>query len=335
MKDVSIGILGAGTIVRQLHLPVLRSSPGVRVAWVADASANRANEIGDMYGVNAVALHSPEDLPQAECVLVAIPVGVRQAYYELLARRGTALLAEKPFAVSAEQHRRYTALFPASRIGCAYMRRFYGSNVALRDAIRSGCFGPMERIRISEGGRTTRTGLDRSPYDDRTLSGGGVLMSLGCHAVDQALFVTGATRFEILTSRVIIDGPIDRKVETRLRLFGGPLPPTGCELDLCVSWLDEQDNTCEVSFAAGATLRSKLGPSTSLNLRLAAADGTPRNIEMSARGAATWNQAFYLEWEEFLAGVDRGSESRVSARSAQLTADLIDAIYDAGGYPIG
>ncbi len=296
MKELSIGILGAGSIVRNLHMPVLKSSPGVRVAWVADASAERATELGDMYRVKPVALRTPEDLPEADGVLIAIPVGVRESYYQLLARRGVAVLAEKPFAVSAEQHRRCAALFPASRVGCAYMRRFYGSNVALRAAVASGCFGPLARIRIAEGARTTRTGLDRSPYDDRALSGGGVLISLGCHSLDQAIFISGATHFELLKSNVIVDGPIDRKVEVLVRLTGGPaLPPAGCELDFCVSWLDEQDNTCEVSFATGAMLKTGLGPSASLRLRLRKEDAPAQDIELSTPGMQhgtrrfTWN----------------------------------------------
>jgi len=135
MKSFSVGIVGAGAITRNIHLPVLLAMPNVRVAWLADASANRADALGKVHGVKSLAATSPEGLPDCDVVLLAIPVGVRAAYFNALAARGAAVFTEKPFASNLAEHRRILDLFEPHRIGCGFMRRFYRGTRTVRDAL--------------------------------------------------------------------------------------------------------------------------------------------------------------------------------------------------------
>jgi predicted dehydrogenase len=52
-----------------------------------------------------------------------------------------------------------------------------------------------------------------------------------------------------------------------------------------------------------------------------------------AGGATTYNQAFYLEWTDFLDGIRQKKESLVSARSALLTTALVERLLQDGGGP--
>jgi hypothetical protein len=47
------------------------------------------------------------------------------------------------------------------------------------------------------------------------------------------------------------------------------------------------------------------------------------------RGAATAYQAFFLEWEDFLKGIECQRASVVSAVSTRLTAACIESLYSA------
>jgi len=58
----------------------------------------------------------------------------------------------------------------------------------VRTAVRENWFGPVRGISIEEGSRTTKTGTDGRFYDDFTAGRGGILMDLGCHSLDVALF---------------------------------------------------------------------------------------------------------------------------------------------------
>ena len=57
--------------------------------------------------------------------------------------------------------------------------------------------------------------------------------------------------------------------------------------------------------------------------------GAPRRrhrTDTSANGATTANQAFFLEWQAFLDGVQAQAESMVSAASALPTNALVEEI---------
>jgi predicted dehydrogenase len=331
MKSFSVGIVGAGAITRNIHLPVLLAMPNVRVAWLADASAERADALGKVHGVKSLAATSPEALPDCDVVLLAIPVGARAAYFNALAARGAAVFTEKPFASNPTEHRRILGLFEPDRIGCGFMRRFYRGTRTVRDALSRGWLGPIKSIRIAEGGRSTRTGGDSSFLDDVRLSPGGALADYGCHSVDLALHVTGAASFEVEDAELAIDQGIDRQASARVRLRGSAcLPSDGALLDYRVSWLSTQENIAQFSFER-ATIWCELSPSGNVWLGDPARPREALSLNTTAVAATTYNQAFFLEWQEFLDGVEHRRESSVSGHSALLTTELVEGIYEKGG----
>jgi predicted dehydrogenase len=327
---VSVGVVGAGTIARETHLPVLSCMPDVQVQWICDADAGRARSLGNANGIRPVAMGSLQELPDCDAALLAIPVGARAPYFDALGERGTAILAEKPFAVSAKAHLNLVEKFEPFRLGCGYMRRFFNSTQVLRHLLRTAAFGPLMRIQVQEGSRVTGSRVDHSYLDDPRQSGsGGILSELGCHSLDAILFITDAAAFDIEHCEFVFDGPVDRKITSSLRLSDSRyLPKSGVRLDYCVSWLDRQPNTIlwefentviwtGVSPGAGIYMGSPSQPSDATQL-------------VSARGATTYYQAFYLQWRAFLDGIATRTESSVSARSALLGAQLIEDLYCAG-----
>lgn len=335
MKVFNVGVVGAGAIARNVHLPVLLNMPNVRVAWLTDANPATAAAMSKSFGVPRVDLPpSPADLPAADVVLLTTPVGVRMPYYQALAARGSAVFAEKPFAITSADHARSAALFPPSHVACGYMRRTFESSQLFRDAIASQWFGPLQRIRVCEGARTARTGVDVSHYDNAKAAGGGVLMTLGTHAIDMAFYITQAIRFEILSRDIVYDGEIDRKVSTLMRLSGSPvLPESGIVLDFTVSWIDRQDNVFELQFPT-IKLATGVAPTAPVSMRDLTTDRPLTTLIPPRRGATTAYQAFYTEWEWFLRDLEQGRVSPMSAASAAITTQAIESLYSrstAGG----
>ena len=136
---------------------------------------------------------------------MAIPLQVRRPYFEALSERGNAVMAEKPFAVSSDEHRAILGLFPAHRIACGYQRRTFANTLLIRKMLAKGWLGPLRAIELREGDRVKRSGADSRHFDDVALAGGGVLISLGCHSLDWVVHVMGATGYEILTQDVVFD----------------------------------------------------------------------------------------------------------------------------------
>lgn len=322
-----IGIVGAGDIVRKMHLPVLQSLPEARVAWLHDAAPLRARAVAEAYGVSAVTADSPDELPDCEAVLLAVPAPVRATYLESFARRGMAVFCEKPFALTAQEHRRYLDWFEPHRLGCGYMRRFYRSSRILEQVIARRWFGSLREIRVAEGGRSRGSGSGSSFLDDpRFAAAGGVLMDLGTHTLDLALRFAGGGEFRVEHSALTLDGDVDRHAEARVS-FGT------VSLDYRVSWLTQQPNRLELQFA-DACVWTSIAPDARVFV------GDPRaprealelatHFDNPLEGATTPNQAFALEWREFLAGLAEHRESGVSAQRALPTTTLAEAIRTQG-----
>ncbi len=325
MKIYRIGIVGTGTIAEQVHIPVLLNIPNVSIEWITDISKERAQKVASAYRLRAVEFRSPDNLPECDVALLAIPVRVRADYYQAFAKRDVAVFAEKPFALTFEDHKRFQAMFPPYGIGCGYMRRMYGTNRLLKEIISEGWFGEPVAIRISEGERTTATGADRPYMDNPRLSGGGILMELGCHTLDTAFFITNATGFEILEKNIIMDGQIDRKIEAKLHILYG-VECRKCLLDYCVSWLDRQKNTIEVEFPS-VLLVASISPSKYVKVQRIGGTGKSAEMYLSNLNVETSYQAFFMEWFEFLGGLERKTPSVIAADKAALTTSVIDQLY--------
>jgi predicted dehydrogenase len=324
---LSIGIIGAGEIARKAHLPVLKNVPDVRIAWIYDRRPEPARALAEAYGLKAIDSAAPESLPSCDVALLAIPVEGREKYLDHLSSSGKAALCEKPFARSPAEHIRLARRFAPHALGAGYMRRFYRSTRLLRRIVHEGLFGRLLKIDLREGNRSKGTGSDTSFLDDPRLGASrGVLTDLGSHSIDLALYISGASGFDVVSVNKILDGNVDRKLTAEVELIlpnNGEDPPV--RFSYVVSWLDRQDNRIRLTFEH-ATVWCGIEPGAEVFVGNPELPRDALMLSAEACGAATYNQAFYLEWQEFLAGVRDERESEVSARSALLTTSLIEAL---------
>jgi|HubBroStandDraft_1064217.scaffolds.fasta_scaffold00470_16 predicted dehydrogenase len=329
-SSLSIGVVGAGEISRKAHLPVLVNIPDIDIAWIYDRNPESAQALAGAYGLRALHPQSLKELPACDVVLLAIPVNARGEYLEHLSTIGGAALCEKPFAASAAEHRRYVDDFAPHALGAGFMRRFFGSTMLLRQIVAEGTFGPLRKIRLSEGNRSKGSGVDSSFLDDPRLGASrGVLTDLGSHSIDLALYVSAASGFEVRSCAKVLDGTVDRKVTATVHLQCATSGSAPVELNYAVSWLDRQDNRIELTFEH-TKVWSALAPMSEV---FAGDPATPQKaIRLASQmpGATTYNQAFFLQWKDFLDGFRAKREPIVSARAALLTTSLVEALLAAG-----
>ena len=327
-RVLSVGIVGAGEIVSRIHLPVLTACEGICVTYIADKNPEAAKSVAGHYKLASFCIaDSLERLPYSDVVLLAVPVTVRLPYYELFASRGTCVLAEMPLAACAADAERICDLYPEFSLACGFQRRSYASVTLAKLLVAEKWFGPLRSVSASEGAVTTRTGADSRFYDDATSGGGGVLMDLGCHSIDTAIYISNAIDAIPTEQRFVYDGGVDRELEARLTLR---TPDGSCPLDYLVTWLRPAKNTIELRFD-NCTVALPCQPAGDLEI-LGGGNGrtTPVLTMKKQSGAASVYQAFYLEWMEFLAGVRSRQASRFSARSCLPTIRAVEALYRAG-----
>ncbi len=329
--SANIGIVGAGAIASSVHLPVLKNILNAKVCWIADIDATLASAVARAYGIQPISIDvANPSLPSCDVAMLAIPVHSRNTWMEYFADKKIPLLVEKPFAVTEEEHRDYLKLFADIPIACGYMRRTYVSIRSLHKIVLEGWFGEIKRIRYSEGNRTTKTGFSSSTLDLSYRKGGGVLRDLGCHGIDALIFITGADEFQVDTSMIKWDDETDRQVISQFNL-GWPkgIRRGSCPVDFTVSWISDQENRLVFDFEK-AIISCGIGPDTKLLVRAPGIE-EETGLSLDIRGARSSYQAFYLEWEEFLAAIEKGRSGKAEAATGLSTTQLVEAIYRVGG----
>jgi predicted dehydrogenase len=245
-------------------------------------------------------------------------------YHELFAKRGTHVLSEKPLATSLRDAERTCEMYPEHALACGFQRRAYATANLARLLVSQNWFGPLRSVAVSEGALTTKTGAD-SRFYDQAGSGGGVLMDLGCHSLDLAIYISGATEVAIAEQRFVFDDGVDREVEARMELR---MPSGSCELDYFVTWLRPAENVIKLRFDnCVASLSCR--PSEHIDVRGIQSEQVAQ-LAAKGAGATTVYQAFYLEWMDFLEGVRNRQPSKFSARSALTTGRAVEVLYAAG-----
>jgi predicted dehydrogenase len=324
---LSVGVVGAGEIVSRMHLPVLSACEGIRIAYVADKNPQVAQSVAGSYKVAPVTVaDNVDELPRTDVVLLAVPVTARMPYYELFAKRGTCVLAEKPLAAGSSEAQRICGMYPDYALACGFQRRSYASVVLAKSLVAESWFGELRSISISEGAVTTKTGADSRFYDDALSGGGGVLMDLGCHSLDAAIYITAASEAIPVKQGFVFDGGVDREIDAHLTL---QTAHGSCELNYLVTWLRPAKNTIELQFE-NCIVEFSGRPSPEIELRGAKSCSSVASLMMKDAGAATIYQAFYLEWMAFLDGVRSRQASKFNARSCLPTIRAVEALYSAG-----
>ncbi|PTM92952.1 Gfo/Idh/MocA family protein [Streptomyces sp. VMFN-G11Ma] len=94
-EPVDVGLVGAGPWARAMHARMLAAGPETRLAAVWARRPEAADELASLHSTHAAASFD-ELLDRCEAVAFAVPPSVQARLAPLAARRGKALLLEKP-----------------------------------------------------------------------------------------------------------------------------------------------------------------------------------------------------------------------------------------------
>jgi len=105
MRPIDVGLVGAGPWAQLVHAPVLAASPHTRLTGIWARRPEASAELAAHVGSSAVDRY--EDLLDGcEAVVFAVPPAVQADLATTAARRGKALLLEKPIAADLDGARR-------------------------------------------------------------------------------------------------------------------------------------------------------------------------------------------------------------------------------------
>jgi predicted dehydrogenase len=181
-----IGLVGYGKGGRFFHAPLIASLPDATFVGVVTRSSERRRELlADHPGV--AAFDSLAELAAAgvEAVAISTPLETRRALILQAIELGLAVVSDKPFSADAAQAQELleAAERRAVLLSVYQNRRWDSDFLTLRKLLADGVLGVISRFESS---------IERySPRSVGKLAGGGVLLDLGSHLVDQALQLFG------------------------------------------------------------------------------------------------------------------------------------------------
>jgi predicted dehydrogenase len=190
MPDLRAGLVGFGLAGRAFHAPLIAATDGLRLAAVV---TSRREEVEAAHP-DADVLASVDELwDRCDLVVVASPNRTHVPLAREAARRGLPAVVDKPLAANAAEAEQLVN--EAERAGTGltvfHNRRWDGDFLTVRRLLEQGALGDV--VRFDSRFERFRPEVNAGAWRERAGAeeGGGVLLDLGPHLVDQALVLFG------------------------------------------------------------------------------------------------------------------------------------------------
>jgi len=191
-----VALIGFGLAGAVIHAPLIETTPGLRLTTIVTGDPERAVRARREYPEAAVE-------PEAEAVWARaaehglVVIAAPNSAHVPLARRaideGLAIVVDKPLAPSSAEARELTERAAAAGVALTVFqnRRWDSDFLTLRQLIDSGELGEIHRFESRF--ERWRPELQDSAWRESAsrAEGGGLLLDLGTHLIDQALVLFG------------------------------------------------------------------------------------------------------------------------------------------------
>jgi predicted dehydrogenase len=230
-----VGVIGAGSI-GSTHIDVLATNKQAQLVAICDSDRALAQQAAQRAGSHAYT--SVREMcfeEQLDGAILCTPPSTHHGIVEELLGHGVDVLCEKPFATDGKlaRHMVQTAKDAGRLIMLASKFRYVEDIRWARDVIRSGQLGTILHAEIVF---TSSLDMKGRWHVDRSISGGGVVIDNGSHAVDLCRYLFGS--IESIMGVAYARGQ-DLPVEDSACLFITTEDNTGVTVD--VSWSFQRD----------------------------------------------------------------------------------------------
>jgi predicted dehydrogenase len=190
MDKVRVGIIGSG-FVAGIHALSFEHVHDAELVAVAGKTPGEAAKFAGARGL-ANAFDDYRELLERkdiDAVVIAVPNYLHEEMVTAAAQAGKHILCEKPFARTIQEAERMLAVVNQTGVKLVYgeMLCFAPKYVRAKRLIDEGAFGRVFLVRQSE----QHDGPHSPWFWDVNLSGGGVLLDMGCHSIEFARWMLG------------------------------------------------------------------------------------------------------------------------------------------------
>ena len=195
MKAVGWGIIGCGNVTEVKSGPAFWKIPDSTLVAVMRRDARLAHDYARRHGVSKWYADADELIadPDVTAVYIATPVGSHLEYALKVCAVGKPCYVEKPMARNATEAHIMVEAFKAANLPLfvAYYRRGLARFLKVRELVTSGALGTLTDVSFRYAS-TARQNVGELPWRLKAeLSGGGLIMDVGCHTLDIIDFIAG------------------------------------------------------------------------------------------------------------------------------------------------
>ena len=193
-NNYRVAIIGAGSIVRDGHIPNFESIPNARIEALCDVNFARVQALAEANGIPHIFTDYAEMLHEIkpDITVVAVPNIFHKPMTIAALEAGSHVLCEKPLALSAADAQEMLDLAASKDLTLSVGTHFRWSNPvqAAKAHVDAGFFGEIYAARTVWHRRSGIPGFG-SWFTNNDFSGGGSLLDIGIHALDRALYLMG------------------------------------------------------------------------------------------------------------------------------------------------
>ncbi|MFO7320916.1 MAG: Gfo/Idh/MocA family oxidoreductase [Chloroflexota bacterium] len=201
MDKVRVGIIGSGFIAN-IHAMSLREAHNAELVAVASKTPGKAAAFAKERGIP----DAYEDYRQLlerndiDAVIVGVPNYLHEEVVVAAAQAGKHIMCEKPFARTIEEAQRMLDAVNQAGVKLVYgeMLCFAPKYVRAKRLVEEGALGKVFLVKQSE----EHDGPHSPWFWDVNLSGGGVLLDMGCHSIEFARWILGRPAVKSVTAQM-------------------------------------------------------------------------------------------------------------------------------------
>ncbi len=204
MKQLNIGIIGAGRIGKVHMQSITYNVPGARVLGITDVFKDGLQELADKYGIEKVYEDYREMLADKDidAVLVCSSTDTHADISIEAAEAGKHVFCEKPVDLTPEKVKAVIEAVEKAgvKLQVGFNRRFDHNFAHVRSLINDGKVGNLELIKI-----TSRD--PEPPSAEYAAVSGGMFLDMTIHDFDMARFLAGCDVTEVYVNATCLVDP--------------------------------------------------------------------------------------------------------------------------------
>jgi len=190
---LSVGFIGLGGWPQRVHAPAVKSIENLRIVACSDIDEQKVRLFREKFGCERGYTDYREMLEKEalDIVLVATPHLIHAKVAIDALESGAHVYLEKPMATSLEEALRLASIARSrSRIlVVGHVLRLDSLILTASKLVKSGRLG---KVYYGRSLILRRKGIPSTPtFLKKSLAGGGALLDIGSHAIDNLLFITG------------------------------------------------------------------------------------------------------------------------------------------------